>query len=62
MVKRPKKFVIVDDSSPAGARAKSREQLVHSKKCPKGRGGPLIFFFLGGGGGGETADRETFMN
>ena len=28
MVKRPKKFVIVDDSSPAVAQAKSREQRV----------------------------------
>ena len=28
MVKRPKKFVIVDDSSLAVARAKSREQLI----------------------------------
>ena len=30
MVKRPKKFVIVDDSSPAVAQAKSREQRVPS--------------------------------
>ena len=30
MVKRPKKFVIVDDSSPAVVQAKSREQPVPS--------------------------------
>ena len=32
MVKRPKKFVTVDDSSPAVAQAKSREQRVPSVK------------------------------
>lgn len=51
MVNRPKKFVIVDGSSPAVAQAKSHEQLVPGsfrvkmwtlKWLPKGRAGPHI--------------------
>ena len=47
MVKRPKKFIIVDDSSPVVAQAKSREKQVPSEF------GLVIT---------KTADRKTIVN